>query len=74
MVTGSASVVRRRLAGAFGHHRFEGVEQAEVSLRPHRDQRSPQPGLVAAPGSLDETLPHAVRAPAPAAARPAACW
>ena len=31
-----------------GHQRLQRVEQPEVALRPHRGQRPPQPGLVAA--------------------------
>ena len=57
MVTGGWFLARRGDRN-FGHHRVEGVEQTEVSLRPHRDQRPPQPGLVAAPGALDQTFPY----------------
>ncbi len=39
-----------------GHNRIEGVEQTEVSLRPHSDQLPQQPGLIAVLRALNETF------------------
>ena len=56
MVTGAGA--RRQRRRAFGHQRIEGVEQPEIALRAHRDQRPPQPGLIPAFGALDQAFPH----------------
>lgn len=51
-----------------GHRRIEGVEQKEVSLRPHSYQIPSQPGLIAALRALDQTFPYRFHGLAPMSA------